>query len=83
MTQIIETNIPMPDSAKSKRAKLDALPVGGSFLFPEEKLNSMNTTIWKHFHKAGKSNKRFTTSVVGQPEGQARVWRKEDEENAG
>lgn len=75
---MIETNIPFPDDADTWVAKLDALPIGGSFSFPEDKVNSMNTTIWKNFHKAGKSNKRFRTSTVNQADNNARVWRKED-----
>lgn len=82
MTQTIETAIPMPDDANTWVKKLDALPVGGSFSFPSDKVNSMNTTIWKKFHRTGASVKRFKTSTVNQPEGMARVWRKEDESDA-
>lgn len=72
----IETNIPMPDKTDTWQAKLDALPVGGSFSFPEEKRNSVRQNASGYFHRM--TSKRFTISIKGQPKGEARVWRIED-----
>ena len=71
----IEKNIPLPDDSTWK-SKLDALEIGDSFSFPEEKRNSVRQNISGYFHRL--TLKRFTVSTKGQPQGTARVWRIEN-----
>ena len=70
---VIEKHIPVPDKSDTWKAKLDALQVGESFSFPEDKRNSVRQNISGYFHRL--TEKRFTVSVKGQPQNTARVWR--------
>ena len=73
---IIETNIPVPTKKDSWKTKLDRLEVGESFSFPIERREYISFLISSKFH--ARTDKKFTTSSIGEPKGTARVWRLED-----
>ena len=72
----IDKDIPIPNKEETWKAKLDALQIGDSFSFPEDKRNSVRQNISGYFHRM--TDKRFTVSIKGQPKGTARVWRLAD-----
>ena len=77
MDIVIEKGIPLPkklhrggrDKAKVRLA-MEAMEVGESFLWPEEKRGAVLMLAWKYLRP-----KRFTTE--SQDDGTVRVWRKE------
>lgn len=79
METTIANNIPVPVKKESRYSKVDKLDIGQSFSFPRKERRLWQSLISNDFHSMSK--KRFTISIVGQPDDEARVWRLEDEKD--
>lgn len=79
METTIANNIPVPVKQESRYSKLDKLEIGQSFGFKRTERRLWQSLISNDFHSMTK--KRFTISIINQPQEEARVWRLEDAED--
>ena len=72
---IIEKGVSVNNDENRHKCILDKMEVGDSFLVDQSMANTIRNSAWIYFHRT--TDKRFRSTVKGQPAGKVRFWREQ------